>query len=62
LMFVLEQKGYKGVKGETQFYYQNEENKDFIDKAVDLLKQTNMTKSHTILESENSAKLQLLCV
>lgn len=62
LMFVLEQKGYKEEKGVIQFYYQNTENKAFTNKAMDLLKEIEITKSHSILESDNSAKLQLLCV
>ena len=62
LMFVLEQKGYKEEKGMLQFIFQNEESEAFANKAIDLLQETKMISSHSILESENSAKLQLLCV
>lgn len=62
LMFVLEQKGLKEEKEEIQFYYQNDENKEFVNKAIELLNEAKMIKSNTILESKNSAKLQLLCV
>ena len=62
LMFVIEQKGFKEEKGEIQFYFQNKESQEFANKAIELLKETQMIKSHTIIESENSAKLQLLCV
>jgi hypothetical protein len=61
-MFVLEQKGYKEEKGNIQFYFQNEESLQFVNKAIDLLKETKMIKSHVVLESDNSAKFQLLCV
>jgi hypothetical protein len=62
LMFVLEQKEFKEEKGTLQFIFQNEESQAFTNKAIDLLKETKMIKSHSILESENSSKLQLLCV
>lgn len=62
LMFVLEQKGLKEEKGEIQFYFQNKETNKFTNKAIELLNETKMIKTHTISESENSAKLQLLCV
>ena len=62
LMFVLEQKKYAQEKGEVQFYYQNKDNSEVVEKTKELLETTNMTKFHSILESQNSSKLQLLCV
>ena len=62
LMFVLEQKKYKEEKGNLQFYFQSKEGHEMVNTALGLLKKTNLLNAHTILESQNSLKLQLLCV
>ncbi|MEX1191809.1 MAG: DUF3822 family protein [Brumimicrobium sp.] len=62
LLFVLEQKKLKEEAGEIQFYFQNNITMEIASEVVKLLNNHALIKKHSILESDNSAKLQLLCV
>lgn len=62
LLFVLEQKNLKEETGKIQFYYQNETTEEVAIEVVKLLNNHGLVEKHRIIESENSAKLQLLCV